>query len=107
MASPTAAELETQLKNAVALLENLASANTIVNDLNTYEQSLESDYVVSQITAASQVRARVGRRHHQQGLPLLRRQQQDDQAARDHLRRRERGGRQHGQWHRAPIDHRR
>ena len=59
MASPTAAELETQLKNAVALLENLASANTIVNDLNTYEQSLESDYVVSQITAASQVRASV------------------------------------------------
>ncbi len=59
MASPTATELEAQLKNAVALLENLASANTIVNDLNTYEQSLESDYIVSQITAASQVRASV------------------------------------------------
>lgn len=59
MSSPTAAELEGQLKNAVALLENLRSANTIVNDLNTYEQSLESDFFVAQASAAGQVRASV------------------------------------------------
>jgi len=59
VASPSATELETQLKNAVALLDHLFATNTVVADINTYEQSLESDFVVEQARGAALVRSSV------------------------------------------------
>lgn len=59
MASPTSTELETQLKNAVALLDNLYTAQTVPADVDTYEQSIESDYATEQTQGAAIFRAAV------------------------------------------------
>ena len=56
MASPTEAEMETQWQNAVAIIENFDTNNTIANDINTYEVTYESDFVSEQASASQQVR---------------------------------------------------
>lgn len=57
MASPTAAELETQLKNAVAMLNNYLANQTVATNIDTYIQSIESDFAQEQLAGAQIFRA--------------------------------------------------
>lgn len=57
MASPTEGEIQTQLKNAVAILDNLLQAQTVSANMDTYLQSLEGDFVGSQASGADAARS--------------------------------------------------
>ena len=59
MASPTEAEMNTQLQNAVALLDHLLAAQTVPADQDTYVQSLNSDFASQQAAGAAFFRSQV------------------------------------------------
>lgn len=59
MASPTEAELNAQIQNAVAMLDNELQNTTIVADLDAYIQSIESDFPQEQSSGASLFRLRL------------------------------------------------
>lgn len=59
MASPTEAELNAQIQNAVALLDHLLATQTVAADEDTYDQSIESDFAASQAQGARLFRSRV------------------------------------------------
>ena len=59
MASPSASELEDQLKKAVDVLDSSLSglASTAATKVDTYQESIESDFAASQSVAAANFRA--------------------------------------------------
>ena len=59
MASPSAGELETQLKNAVDVLDSSLTglASTAASKVDTYQESIESDFAAAQSAAAESFRA--------------------------------------------------
>ena len=59
MSSPTEVEVNSQWQNAVALLDNLLTTQTLIADEDTYIQSLESDFASAQAAGARIVRTRV------------------------------------------------
>ncbi len=59
MASPTETEVDTQLTNAIAMLDNLLTQHSVPADEDTYIQSLESDYSAAQAAGARLFRSRL------------------------------------------------
>ena len=59
MASPSAGDLETQLKNAVDVLQSslVGLASTAATKVDTYQDSIESDFATAQSASASAFRS--------------------------------------------------